>query len=113
MRGTRVETRPRGSLGEPLADQLPEGESWRVEVPAVIDWISVGDRSAEIDTAARDWSRAMREYFARRRASRRGTSLRVRSAADRGVLILAAGGRDGCAWGEGDLKQNRARARVD
>jgi len=69
MRGTRAETRPRRSLGQPLADQLPEGESWRVEVPAVIDWISVGDRSADIDTAARDWSRAMREYFATQRQS--------------------------------------------
>jgi hypothetical protein len=64
MRGTRAETGPRRSVGEPLPDQLPVGESWRVEVPAVIDWVSCGDRSAEIDAAARDWGRAMREYFA-------------------------------------------------
>jgi hypothetical protein len=64
MRGTAATAGPRRAAGEPLPDQLPPGERWCVEVPAVVSWVAAGDRSAEVVAAARDWGRAMRESFA-------------------------------------------------
>jgi hypothetical protein len=69
MRGGKADPGPRRALGDRLSDQLPEGERWSVEVPVVVDWITDGDRATEIDAAARDWSRAMRKYFATPRKS--------------------------------------------
>jgi hypothetical protein len=42
-----------------LPEQLPEGERWRVAVPAVLTWLAAADRRAEISAAAAAGRRAM------------------------------------------------------
>ncbi len=64
MRGEKAApSRRRRPFVSPLADQLPEGESWQAGVPAVIEWITHADRTPEITAAEQDRRRAMREYL--------------------------------------------------
>jgi hypothetical protein len=46
-----------------LPDQLPEGETWRTAVPAVVAWLMAEDRAPEIAKAERLWRVAMKKYF--------------------------------------------------
>lgn len=63
MRGSEPKLGRKRPLGMPLAEQLPEGERWRVEAPVVIEWIVGGDRIPEIAAAHQQCRRVMREQF--------------------------------------------------
>lgn len=59
MRGGEPELGPRRSVEASLPAQLPVGERWSAEVPAVLTWLTDGDRSAEISAAVAAGRRAM------------------------------------------------------
>jgi hypothetical protein len=63
MRGDTAVHIPPRPLSAPLPDQLPEGETWRTAVPAVVAWLMAEDRTPEIAKAERLWRLAMKKYF--------------------------------------------------
>lgn len=54
---------PRDWAAQPMAEQLPEGMSWRTELPALIHWLSEADRSQGVRQAAVEWREAMKRYW--------------------------------------------------
>jgi hypothetical protein len=61
--GTEAKPGPKRCFGNPLPDQLPDGDRWRRLVPQAIDWLESGDRTVELRRAGQSWSRAMKAYF--------------------------------------------------
>jgi hypothetical protein len=68
MRGKKPVPIEDRSPGATLPEQLPEGECWRSEVPAVIAWIAGANRAVEINAASEEWRRVALESFATLRA---------------------------------------------